>query len=54
VVPPTAVGHARPLRGLFGDRVGGIALEERNYVSGTHSPEHYSEWFRQFYGPITK
>jgi hypothetical protein len=54
VVPPTLWGTPDHLRGLFGDRVEWIALEERNYVFRYHSPEHYSEWFRQFYGPITK
>ena len=50
-----AVGHTRPPdRALR--RAGGewTDLTTRHYAFRYHSPEHYSEWFRQFYGPITR
>ncbi|MCW2622576.1 MAG: Methyltransferase type 11, partial [Frankiales bacterium] len=51
--PATAWGTEEHLREMFGDRVEWVSLETRSYVFRYHSPEHFSEWFRQFYGPIT-
>jgi ubiquinone/menaquinone biosynthesis C-methylase UbiE len=54
VQPATLWGDEDHLRELFGDRVEWIALTKREYVFRYRSPEHFSEWFRQYYGPITK
>lgn len=54
VRPATLWGTEDHLAGLFGDRVEWVSLTQRHYVFRYHSPEHYSEWFRQFYGPITR
>ena len=58
--PPAGVGSPmlwgteEHLAELFGDRVEWTALEKREYVMRYRSPEHYSEWFRLYYGPITR
>ena len=52
--PPTLWGTPEHLTELFGDRVEWIGLTQRDYVFRYHSPEHFSQWFRQFYGPITR
>jgi ubiquinone/menaquinone biosynthesis C-methylase UbiE len=54
VRPPALWGTEEHLAELFGDRVQWTSLTRRHYVFRYHSPEHYSEWFRQFYGPITR
>jgi ubiquinone/menaquinone biosynthesis C-methylase UbiE len=54
VRPPTLWGTPEHLTALFGDRVEWTALARREYVFRYHSPEHYSQWFREFYGPITR
>jgi ubiquinone/menaquinone biosynthesis C-methylase UbiE len=54
VRPPTLWGTPEHLSELFGDRVEWVNLTKREYVFRYHSPAHYSEWFRQFYGPITR
>lgn len=54
VRPPTLWGTEEHLAELFGDRVEWISLTKREYVFRYHSPEHFSEWFREFYGPITR
>lgn len=54
VRPPTLWGTPEHLTELFGDRVEWTGLNRRDYVFRYHSPEHYSEWFRRFYGPITR
>jgi ubiquinone/menaquinone biosynthesis C-methylase UbiE len=54
VRPPVLWGTPEHLTELFGDRVEWISLTKRNFVFRYHSPEHFSEWFRQFYGPITR
>jgi len=51
---PMLWGTREHLGHLFGDRVAWISLTERHYVMRYHSPEHFSEWFRRFYGPITR
>jgi ubiquinone/menaquinone biosynthesis C-methylase UbiE len=51
---PTSWGTAEHLADLFGERVEWVSLTKRHYVFRYHSPEHYSQWFREFYGPITR
>jgi hypothetical protein len=31
-----------------------LGLVPRTFVMRYHSPEHFSEWFRKYYGPITR
>jgi ubiquinone/menaquinone biosynthesis C-methylase UbiE len=54
VQPATLWGSEKHLAELFGDRVEWTSLTKREYVFRYRSPEHFSEWFRQYYGPITK
>ncbi|MEV6415317.1 methyltransferase domain-containing protein [Kribbella sp. NPDC051718] len=54
VQPATLWGNEEYLSGLFRDRVEWVGLTKRSFVFRYHSPEHFSEWFRQYYGPITK
>lgn len=54
VRPATLWGTEEHLFELFGDRVEWIGLAKREYVFRYRSAEHFSEWFRQFYGPITR
>jgi ubiquinone/menaquinone biosynthesis C-methylase UbiE len=54
VRPATLWGTGEHLSELFGDRVEWTALNTREYVFRYLSPAHFSEWFRQFYGPITR
>jgi ubiquinone/menaquinone biosynthesis C-methylase UbiE len=51
---PTLWGTPEHLAELFGDRVEWISLEKRIFTFRYHSPAHFSEWFRQYYGPITR
>lgn len=52
--PPTLWGTPEHLSELFGERVEWVGLTNRKYVFRYHSPAHFSQWFRQFYGPITR
>jgi ubiquinone/menaquinone biosynthesis C-methylase UbiE len=52
--PAAAWGTEQHLVELFGDRVEWISLATRTYVFRYHSAQHYSAWFREFYGPITR
>jgi ubiquinone/menaquinone biosynthesis C-methylase UbiE len=54
VRPATLWGTPDHLNALFGDRVEWTALTKREYVFRYHSAAHFSEWFREFYGPITR
>ncbi|AWS48710.1 class I SAM-dependent methyltransferase [Streptosporangium sp. 'caverna'] len=54
VRPPTLWGTPEHLAELFGERVEWIGLTRREYVFRYHSPAHFSQWFRRFYGPITR
>jgi len=54
VRPPVLWGTREHLAELFGDRVEWTALTRREYTFRYRSPEHFSEWFRDFYGPITR
>ena len=51
---PMLWGSPEHLAELFGDRVEWVGLTKREFVMRYHSPAHFSEWFRQFYGPITR
>jgi ubiquinone/menaquinone biosynthesis C-methylase UbiE len=54
VRPPALWGTPEHLTELFGDRVEWISLQPRTFTFRYHSPAHFSEWFRQYYGPITR
>ena len=54
VKPGTLWGTPGHLAELFGDRVEWISSTVQHYTFRYHSPEHFSQWFRQFYGPITR
>lgn len=54
VRPATLWGTEEHLREIFGDRVEWTALTERTYTFAYHSAEHFSQWFRDHYGPITR
>jgi ubiquinone/menaquinone biosynthesis C-methylase UbiE len=54
VQPAALWGTPEHLKTLFGDRVEWVSLTKREYVFRYHSPAHFSEWFRDFYGPITR
>jgi len=58
--PPSGVrspmlwGSKEHLAELFGDRVEWVSLTKRDFVMRYHSPAHFSEWLREYYGPITR
>lgn len=54
MVSPMLWGTEARLAELFGDKVEWTALEHRTFEFCYYSPEHFSEWFRQYYGPITR
>lgn len=54
VRPPTLWGTQEHLAALFGEQVEWVSLTNRDYMFRYHSPEHFSAWFREFYGPITR
>src|SRR5258706_1888965 len=54
VQPATLWGTEEHLRILFGERVEWIGLTKREYLFRYHSPSHFSQWFRSYYGPITR
>jgi hypothetical protein len=54
VRPPMLWGSEERLAELFGDTVEWVALNRRTFDFVYHSPEHFSEWFRLYYGPITR
>src|SRR5215467_9607431 len=54
VQPAALWGTPDHLKVLFGDRVEWVTLTKREFVFRYHSPAHFSDWFRQFYGPITR
>ena len=54
VQSPTLWGTEAHLFELFGDRVEWTSLTKREYVFRYHSPEHFADWFMDFYGPITR
>jgi ubiquinone/menaquinone biosynthesis C-methylase UbiE len=54
VTPPTSWGTPEHLDELFGDRVEWVSREPRLFTFRYHSPEHFAQWFQEFYGPITR
>jgi hypothetical protein len=54
VSSPMLWGTEDRLRELFGDTVEWTSLRKRTYTFCYRSPEHFAEWFRNYYGPITK
>jgi ubiquinone/menaquinone biosynthesis C-methylase UbiE len=54
VKPATLWGTPEHLSALFGDRVEWVALEKKHYTFRYFTPDHFSEWFRLHYGPITR
>jgi ubiquinone/menaquinone biosynthesis C-methylase UbiE len=53
VRPPSLWGTPEHLAELFGDRVQ-WETRTRIFTFHYHSPEHFSEWFRRYYGPVTR
>ena len=51
---PALWGTEARLRELFGDRMGSIDIERREFVFRYHSATHWLEVFRTFYGPMHK
>jgi ubiquinone/menaquinone biosynthesis C-methylase UbiE len=54
VKSPMLWGTETRLHELFGDRVRWTSTVRRTFEFCYHSPEHFSEWFRLYYGPITR
>ncbi|HZO69451.1 MAG TPA: methyltransferase domain-containing protein [Kribbellaceae bacterium] len=51
---PMLWGTEERLAELFGDTVEWVSLTRRTFDFCYLSPEHFSEWFRLYYGPITR
>jgi ubiquinone/menaquinone biosynthesis C-methylase UbiE len=51
---PMLWGTRDRLAELFGDAVEWVSLRNRTFDFVYHSPEHFSDWFRQYYGPINR
>jgi hypothetical protein len=54
VKSPALWGTEARLRELFGERIGSIVIERRNFAFRYHSAAHWLEVFRTFYGPMHK
>jgi ubiquinone/menaquinone biosynthesis C-methylase UbiE len=54
VRPPMQWGDPDRLGELFGDSVEWRSLQTRTFYFVYRSAEHFAEWFRLYYGPITK
>jgi ubiquinone/menaquinone biosynthesis C-methylase UbiE len=54
VKSPMLWGSESRLSELFGDAVEWVSLTKRTFEFCYHTPEHFSEWFRLYYGPITR
>lgn len=54
LAPPTAWGEEQPLRRLFDGMAGGMRFARREFHFRYHSPQHWIEFFRQYYGPMLK
>ena len=54
VKSPMLWGTESRLADLFGDKVEWVSLTRRTFDFCYRSPEHFSEWFRLYYGPITR
>ena len=51
---PMLWGTEGRLAELFGEQVEWVSLNKRTFDFCYRSPEHFSEWFRLYYGPITR
>ncbi len=49
---PMLWGSVDRLNELFGSQVEWTSVAKRTFEFVYHSPEHFSEWFRLYYGPI--
>ena len=47
-------GTPEHLAEIFGDRVEWVSLTTRQYAFRYHSADHFSQWFRDHYGPIAR
>jgi SAM-dependent methyltransferase len=54
VPSPMVWGREDALGDLFGDTVEWISVSRRTFDFCYRSPEHFSEWFRLYYGPINR
>jgi ubiquinone/menaquinone biosynthesis C-methylase UbiE len=54
VKPPSLWGTEERLRDLFGDQVTTMTAARRTYSFRYHSPEHWLDIFRTYYGPVEK
>lgn len=54
VKSPALWGTEERLRELFGNRVDSIATARKHFVFRYHSPAHWLEVFRTYYGPMHK
>jgi len=54
VKSPALWGTEERLRELFGNRIDSIAIGRKHFVFRYHSPAHWLEVFRTFYGPMHK
>jgi len=51
---PIQWGTEERLRELFGDAIADLRVEKRNYVFRDRTPEHFIDYWRQYYGPTLK
>lgn len=54
LAPPLAWGARDRIAGLFGTRVSRIDAERRTLMQRFHSPEHWIEVFRMWFGPTKR
>ena len=54
VKSPALWGTEERLRALFGDHLGSIAIEPKDFVFRYRSAAHFLEVFRTYYGPVHK
>jgi hypothetical protein len=54
VKSPALWGTEERLRELFGNRLDAIAIGRKHFVFRYHSPAHWLEIFRTYYGPMHK
>jgi len=54
VKSPALWGTEARLRELFGEQIGSMAIERKNFVFRYHNAAHWLEVFRTFYGPMHK
>ena len=54
VKPPALWGTEQRLKELFGDGISQLTINRRMFNFRYHSPEHWLEVFRTYYGPVLK